>query len=139
MVEKLPKWPGWNGNQPLSASSACPICGVDTPHGHYDDTAEIALVARPTFEFYLRSWLGMYLPDKRTWRGVVMGVQGWSRNDFRPQRSKQSPPDYACPVVEFLWGVWLDAWLSKPSWCNAFDKVAMQKQIERQTPQPYRD
>ena len=131
---KLPKWRGWKDDKPLTASAACPICGKDTPHGHYDDQAEIAQVARPTFEFYLRSWLSMYLPDKRTRRGVAMGVQGWQR-DFRPQRSKQSPPDYTCPVVEFLWGCWLDAWLSKPSWCNAFDKVAMQKQIERQTPQ----
>lgn len=137
-MKKLPKWPGWNGDQPPSASSACPICGKDTPHGHYDDEAEIAMIARPTFEFYLRSWLSMYLPEKRTWRGVVMGVENWTR-DYRPRRSEQSPPDYTCPVVEFLWGVWLEAWLSKPSWCKAFDNVAMQKQIERQAPQPYRD
>jgi hypothetical protein len=138
MNKKLPKWPGWDGDQPLKASSACPICGRDTPHGHYDDEVEIDQIVRPTFEFYLRSWLNMYLPEKRTWRGVTMGVENWTK-DYRPQRSKQSPPDYTCPAVEFLWRVWLEAWLSKPSWCKAFDKVAMQKQIERQTPRSYRD
>jgi hypothetical protein len=130
---KLPKWPGWDGDKPLRASSACPICGKDTPHGHYNDEAEIEQAARPTFEFYLRSWLGTYLPDRRMWRGQLLDVQGWTQS-YHPQRSERRPPDYACPVVEALWGLWLDAWLSKPSWCNAFDAVAMQKQIERQTP-----
>jgi hypothetical protein len=135
MNKKLPKWPGWDGDRPLRASAACPICGKDTPHGHYNDEAEIEQVARPTFEFYLRSWLNIYLPDKRGRRGSVLGFGNWTSFE----RSKQRPPDYANRDVEAMWGFWLDAWLSKPSWCNAFDKVAMQKQIERQTPQPYRD
>ena len=133
MADKLPKWPGWEGDHPLKASSACPICGQNTPHAHYEDSAEIELVARPTFEFQLRHWLGMYLPTERAWRGMAMGVQGWSRS-WQPQRSTNSPPDYVDPVVETLWGFWLGAWCSKPSWCKAWDQVAMQKQIERQTP-----
>lgn len=116
----------------LQGTAACPICGIDTPHGHYNEEAEIEAVARPTFEFQIRHWLGTYLPSKRTWRGVVMGVDGWTRS-WQPQRSSSRPPDYVDPVINTLWGFWLGAWLSKPSWCNAFDKVAMQKQIERQT------
>lgn len=132
-MKKLAKWPGWDGDQPLNASSACPICGKDTPHGHYDDEAEIELVARPTFEFQLRHWLGTYLPQQRARRGIVMGVQSWSRS-WTPQRSNNRPPDYADPVVETLWGFWLGAWSAKPSWCNASDNLANQKQVERQSP-----
>lgn len=129
---KLPKWPGWDGDKPmLRASSECPICGKDTPHAHYNDEAEIEQYARPTFEFQLCHWLAMYLPKERTWRGITLGVESWTRS-WHPRRSSSRPPDYADPVVETLWGFWLNAWLSKPSWCNANDKVAMDKQIERQ-------
>lgn len=115
------------GDHELRASAACPVCGMDTPHGHYNEDAEIALVARPTFEFFVRSWLHVYLPDKRMRRGESLGALNWT------VRSKQSPPDYICPVIESLWGFWLDAWMSKPSWCNAYDTIAMEKQIERQS------
>lgn len=137
MKEKLPKWPGWDGDKPLPASSACPICGSDRPHAHYDEEAELELVCRPTFEFWLRHHLGMYFPQERKWRAQILGVQSWSSVDsYRPVRilPRRAPADYADPVIEGLWGNWLSAWLSKPSWCQAFDKVAMQKQIERQSP-----
>jgi hypothetical protein len=119
----------------LRASLACPICGLDTPHSHFDGDAEIELFARPTFEFQLRHWLRMYQPKERTWRGIIMGVAGWT-SSWRPQRSTSSPPDYTDPIVDMFWGFWLNAWLSKPSWCKANDDVAQQKQIERQTASP---
>lgn len=121
----------------LEASSTCPICGKDTPHSHYDEDAELELICRPTFEFHLRHWLHMYFPEKRMRRGEMLGVQGWSsRDSYNPQRiiPRRAPADYIDPVIEGLWGQWLAAWLSKPSWCNAFDKIAMAKQIERQSP-----
>ena len=135
-IMKLLKWPRWDDDKPLQASSACPICSKDTPHAHYDDESELELVCRPTFEFWLRHHLGTYIPEKLARRGEILGVQGWSSTEsYRPVQIKprRAPYDYADPVIEELWHNWLSAWLAKPSWCNAFDKVAMQKQIERQT------
>lgn len=121
----------------LQGTAACPICGEEAPHAHYNEDAELELVCRPTFEFHLRYWLNMYFPVKRARRAEILGVQGWSSADsYSPQRiiPRRAPADYTDPVIEELWGLWLSAWLSKPSWCKAFDNVAMQKQIERQTP-----
>lgn len=116
----------------LQGTATCDICGKDSPHSHYNETAEIERFARPTFEFQLRHWLAIYLPRERARRGLAMGVHGWTRS-WQPQRSKSSPPDYVDPAVETMWGFWLNAWMSKPSWCDAYDDIAKQKQIERQT------
>lgn len=116
----------------LRASSACPVCGKDTPHAHHNTEAELALVARPTFEDFLCRWLQAYLPAKRVHRGTDLGVQSWHR-DYRPKR-QSGTHGYVDPVIDGLWILWLGAWMGKPSWCNAFDSIAMQEQIRRQSP-----
>lgn len=84
MPKKLPKWPGWDDNNPLRASAECPICGSATPHAHYNDEAELEQYCRPTFERALKEWLGRYIPEKRTWRGQVLGITVLWRMAFAP-------------------------------------------------------
>ena len=110
------------------ASTACDICGRDTPHAHHATEVELERYARPTFEASAERWLNQYLPAKRTTRGAVLGVNSYHVR-ARTNPATGTNDDYVDPMIQALWNLWLDAWMSKPTWCAAFDNFAMERQM----------